>query len=95
MGEYLELILVALSAIITGVLIPLIRAKTADEKLATTLKLVEKGVEAAEQLFTARGSGVDKKEHVLDWLYKMHVKGTPEELNELIEAAVYELREGE
>ena len=78
-------------AIITGVLIPYLRTKIAANKLAEIQYWVNAAVTAAEQIFNEPKTGSQKKKYVMDFLSKLGVNLTEDELNVLIEAAVKEL----
>jgi hypothetical protein len=82
-------VLALLGLILTGVIIPWIKAKTTVHQRETILALVYDGVRAAEQLYGA-GKGAEKKKYVTDWLSERGVD--TEEIETLIEAAVYELK---
>ena len=78
-------------AVITGVLIPYLRSKITTNKLEEIQYWVNVAVTAAEQIFNEPKMGDLKKKYVLDFLSKLGVNLTEEELNVLIEAAVKEL----
>lgn len=84
-------ILSIIGAIITGVLIPYLRTKISANKLAEIRYWVNTAVAAAEQIFNEPKIGSRKKKHVMDFLGKLGVNLTEDELNVLIEAAVKEL----
>lgn len=86
-----KVIIPILGAIITYVLIPLIKAKYTQQKIDNVYSWVKKGVFAAEQLHKAGLISIPKKEYVIDFLNSKNIKITIEELNVLIESAVREL----
>ncbi|MDP4093286.1 MAG: phage holin [Bacillota bacterium] len=74
-----------------GTLINFLRAKIGNEKFSTYLEYAKVAVSAAEQIFQ-NGSGQSKKAEVERFLsQKLSKRLTPEELDKLIEAAVFEM----
>lgn len=80
-----------LGAVITYILVPYIKRKTTAQQREDIGFWVYMAVAAAEQIFQIPKSGEAKKKYVIDYLLKLGIKLTDEELNILIEAAVYEL----
>lgn len=82
-------------AIITVVLIPLIKSKLGEAKWSQFREFIEDFVEAAEQLYTESGSGDKKLEYVLNLATKkaaeLKLDVAPEVLRAITEARVYEL----
>lgn len=85
------LVVAVLSAVVTYVVVPLLRAKLGDQQLAVVKEWVAIAVHAAEQMFNAEGQGKEKKQYVIDFLTKKGLKISAEELDKLIEAAVFEM----
>jgi len=85
---------VLIAAIITGFIVPYIKGKISAENQRQICKWVKIAVAAAEQIFTASGMGAKKKGFVLDFLQDHGFKVNEDSLNALIEAAVYELKNG-
>lgn len=85
------LIIAVLSAVVTYVVVPLLRAKLGDQQLAVVKEWVTIAVHAAEQIFHASGQGEEKKQYVVDFLNSKGLKISAEELDRLIEAAVFEM----
>ena len=83
--------LVIIGAVIVFAL-PWLKERIGAEKLKNLWKLVGIAVSAAEQVFGS-GNGDKKKEYALEYLDDIGVtaKVTPEQLDAMIEAAVYEL----
>lgn len=85
-----------LGAILTGVIIPLIKEKIGNEKLAKYEEWATLAVYSAEMLFTEKGMGAAKKEYVVQFLNKMFNKNkvviTEEQISILIEAAVKQMK---
>lgn len=80
-----------LGTIVTVVLVPYIKSKTTAEQRENMYTLVMLAVQAAEQIFNKPGSGRQKKEYVINYLYSRGIKLTVEDIDLLIEAAVKEL----
>lgn len=85
------LVIAVLSAVVTYVVVPLLRAKLGDQQLAVVKEWVAIAVHAAEQIYNAGGQGAEKKQYVVDFLTGKGLKISMEELDKLIEAAVFEM----
>lgn len=83
------------AALITAYLIPYIKARTSAQTQATITEIVAVAVKAAEQTMTMEG-GKMKKEVVMDsvmnWLSLRGVKMTREQIDQLVECVVYEVK---
>lgn len=86
----LKIIVSVSIALITTFLIPFIRSQTKTKQQEELLKIVQVAVQAAEQTLTG---GEVKKEDVLkfmtDWLAKRGIHISDEQLDKLIESAVF------
>ena len=80
-----------LGAIITYLIVPLIKQKTTKEQRENIYFWVRVAVQAAEMIFNEKGKGKDKKQYVIDFLTSKGINITIQELDVLIEAAVKEL----
>lgn len=80
--------------ILTCIVIPYIRSKTTVEQQAAINGWVATAVEAAEQLYIGSGRGAEKKQYVLNWLTSHNIKFDSNKVDAMIEAAVYELKNG-
>jgi hypothetical protein len=80
-----------LGAIITYLIVPLIKQKTTKEQRENIYFWVRVAVQAAEMIFNEKGKGKDKKQYVIDFLTSKGINITMQELDVLIEAAVKEL----
>jgi hypothetical protein len=93
----ITLLIPVLATIITGFVVPLIKAKINDEQLATIVKWVTYAVKCAEMIFTAEKQGVEKKAYVIDFINGLFNKKktviTKEQIEVLIESAVKELND--
>lgn len=92
----LQAIIGILAVIITKYLIPYIKSKTTAEEQAEIAEWISIAVTAAEQIYTGSGKGAEKKAYVIEFLqskgYTAAVNVISDELNALIEAAVYGLK---
>lgn len=91
----LKIVIAVSAALITAYLIPYIKNKLKDEKYAQLVAMVETAVRAAEQTFKGSGKGKLKKEDVLSfvhfWMVNNGIDISDAQLDELIEAAVFQL----
>ena len=86
--------LILLGFIITSKLIPYIKSKTTAQQQAEINAWVKIAVAAAQQLFKGQGRGPEKKAYVLSWLEEHNIFFDAGTIDVLIEAAVYELKNG-
>lgn len=81
-----------IGAILTGFIIPLIKEKIGNEKLAKYEYWVDMAVNAAEKIFSESDMGEKKKEYVISFLNNLFNKNkvviTEDQIEILIEAAV-------
>ena len=95
MGEAWVKIIVGLLSIIgtitTYYLAPYLKQRTTAQQREDIDFWVRIAVAAAEQIFDIPKSGEKKKQFVLQYLNELNIKVTEQELDVLIEAAVYEL----
>ena len=94
----LKIVVSVCASLITVFAIPYLRRLTQNEKTSGICEAIQVAVSAAEQTITGSGKGKDKKEmalqYVTEWMNKHGVKISPEQLDGLIEAAVYGLNQG-
>lgn len=83
-----------IGALITVFLIPYIRSKTGMAKQEQFAMWVKIAVGAAEQLFAQKGMGEQKKAYVMAFLHAHGMTVDEDELDALIESAVYALTSG-
>ena len=81
-------------AIVSAIIIPLLKKKLGDEKYAEIERWVKVAVQAAEQLFVGSGRGPEKLEYVLKFLESKGFTLDAESLRNMIEAAVWGLTNG-
>lgn len=93
MYQILSLVLTIIGLIITYYVVPILRSKVSDEKLSIVEMWVNIAVAAAEQMQAAGllPDGKKKKDYVLEFVRDKGITITDEELDALIEAAVYEI----
>lgn len=85
------IVIALLGSIITYIIIPFIKSKLDEEQQKKLEFWVGIAVTAAEQIFMEPEQGEQKKQYVLTVLRDMGIDITMEQLEILIEAAVYEL----
>lgn len=85
-----------LGVIITGVVVPYVKEKIGNEKLAKYEEWATLAVQCAEMIFVEKGMGESKKEYVVKFLNDMFNKDkvviTPEQIEVLIESAVKSMK---
>lgn len=89
-----EAVVAIVCAVVTCVLIPYIKSITTTEQQAEINAWVKIAVSAAEQIYAGSGRGEEKKAYVIEWLRSHGVTLDTEKLDAMIEAAVYELKQG-
>lgn len=91
----LKIVVSISAALISAYVIPLLKQKIAESKDRRLLEMVEIAVRAAEQTIKGSGTGALKKEEVIGdvtkWMVSHGILITEEQLDNLIEAAVFEL----
>lgn len=90
----IEAIAALIAVIITAVVIPYIKSKTTTQQQAQINAWVKIAVAAAEQIYKGSGRGEEKKEYVINWLEDRGFTLDEDEVDALIESAVYELNNG-
>ncbi len=89
----IQAVFALLMAVLTCVIIPLIREKVSADQLAVIKMWVGIAVKAAEQIFVGSGKGKEKKAYVIDFLESKGFKLDEDSLDNLIESAVLELKQ--
>ena len=88
-----------LGTVITGVVVPYIKEKLGNEKLAKYEYWASMAVETAEMIFKEQGMGETKKEYVVNFLNEMFNKNkvviTEEQIEILVESCVKEMKMNE
>lgn len=90
--EIIVAILTLVISLISAFLIPYLKTKVSAEKLDTIKFWVNIAVEAAEMIYVGTGRGQEKKEYVVKFLNSKGFTLNVEEIENLIEAAVLELK---
>lgn len=91
MNQIVEALIGLIAAVITCVVIPLIRSKVTNAQFEKIKMYVGIAVKAAEQIYVGNGRGAEKKKYVVEYLEKLGLKIDAETLDKLIEAAVFDL----
>lgn len=90
----IEAVAALIAVIITAVVIPYIKSKTTTQQQSQINAWVKIAVAAAEQIYKGSGRGEEKKEYVINWLEERGFTLDEDEVDALIESAVYELNNG-
>ncbi len=85
-------VLTLVISLITAFLIPYLKTKVNGEQLDTIKFWVNIAVEAAEMIYVGTGRGQEKKEYVVQFLNSKGFTLNVAEIENLIEAAVMELK---
>lgn len=95
--DMLKIVVSVCAAIITVYAVPYLKTLKEDRRYAQILDMVEVAVRAAEQTIKGAGKGVEKKKEVENiiyaWLMEKGIEITPEQINQLIECAVYQMKQ--
>ena len=95
--DLLKIVISVCAAIITVYAVPYLKTLKEDRRYAQILEMVDVAVRAAEQTIKGAGKGVEKKKEVESiiyaWLMEKGIEITPEQINQLIECAVYQLKQ--
>lgn len=86
-----EAILALVAVVITSIIIPYIKKKTTVEQQKEIAGWVKIAVMAAEQIYVGTGRGPEKKLYVIEWLADRNITVDTNQIDALIEAAVYEM----
>ena len=85
-------VLTLVISLITAFLIPYLKTKVSAEKLDTIKFWINIAVEAAEMIYVGTGRGQEKKDYVVQFLNSKGFTLNVTEIENLIEAAVMELK---
>ena len=88
-------VLTLIFSLITAFLIPYIKTKVSAEQFATIKLWVQVAVQAAEMLYVGSGRGAEKKKYVIEFLNSKGFTLNAEEIENLIESAVLELKQSQ
>lgn len=93
----LKIVVSVCAALITAYAIPYIKALRNDARYKQVIDIIELAVRAAEQTITESGKGAEKKQKVIEfvkeWMDKAGIQITVEEIAELTEAAVFQMKQ--
>lgn len=93
----LKIVISICAALVTVYVIPYLRTLRSDKRYSALIDMVRVAVLAAEQTITGEKQGSVKKETVVefvrDWMQKQGLDITYEQLSQLIEAAVYSMKQ--
>ena len=92
--DILEIIKVLIYLGVSLFLVPLLKSKLTVDQQQKLNEYVTIAVQAAEQIYKGPGQGEEKKKYVLEWLSKRGITIDSDELDALIESAVYQLTNG-
>lgn len=97
--DILKIVISICAALITVYAVPYLKTLKDDKRYAQLLEMIGVAVRAAEQTIKGAGKGVEKKKEVENiiyaWLMEKGIEITPEQINQLIECAVYQLKQGQ
>lgn len=85
-------VLTLVASLISAFLVPYIKSKVTTEQLKTIEYWVKVAVGAAEMKFKGSGRGAEKKKHVLDFLESKGFKLNTEEIDNMLEDAVFKIQ---
>lgn len=88
-------VLTLIISLVSAFLIPYIKAKTSEEQFNTIKLWVQVAVQAAEMLYVGSGRGEEKKQYVIEFLKSKGFTLNAEEIENLIESAVLELKQAQ
>lgn len=95
----LKIVVSVVAALISAFVIPLLKEKLQDIKYQRLFDMVKVGVRAAEQTIKGSGQGPIKKDEVINfvtvWMLSNGIMITEDQLDQLIEAAVYAMNNKE
>ena len=96
--EVLNAMVMLLTVLFVRYAIPYVKLKVEDTKYAWLVKWVELSVKSAEQTIVGNNTGAQKKaavtEFIRNLLVKKHISISDEQLDTLIESAVYVMNRG-
>ncbi len=98
MFNILAMVVSICCALIAAYVVPYLKNKVSDDKYGQLLEMINIAVRAAEQIYKESGMGKIKKEQVVSivttWMNEHGIAISVQQLDQLIEAAVYELNKG-
>ena len=95
--DIMKVVVAVCAALVTVYLVPYIKTLKEDKRYGQIIKLIEVAVRAAEQTIKGAGMGEAKKLAVMDYVSRymdsIGIKVTTEQLDHLIECAVYQMKQ--
>ena len=92
-----KIVISVCAALITAYAVPYIKTLKEDARYASVLEMIEIAVRAAEQVIKGEGQGALKKSEVVkfvsEWLASKGIEIREDQIDQLIEAAVYEMKQ--
>lgn len=88
-------VLTLVFSLVSVFLIPYLKTKVSAEQFANIQMWVNIAVQAAEMLYVGTGRGEEKKKYVVEFLNSKGFSLNTEEIENLIEAAVLELKQSQ
>jgi len=93
----LKIVISICAALVTVYVIPYLKTLKDDKRYNALIDMVALAVRAAEQTIREEGQGAVKKERVIDfvreWMGKQGIDISYEQLSELVEACVYQMKQ--
>jgi len=93
----LKIVVSICAALVTVYVVPYLKTLRQEKRYASLMDMVEIAVKAAEQTIKEPGQGDYKKAEVIafvsDWMNDHGIKISKDELSQLIEAAVFAMKE--
>ena len=90
--QVIHAVITLILAIVSAFLIPYLKSKFSANQFDNIIMWVNIAVEAAEMIYNGTGRGEEKKKYVLAFLNRKGFTLNMEEIENLIEAAVLELK---
>lgn len=95
--DILKIVISICTALITVYAVPYLKTLRQDKRYASLIDMVEVAVKAAEQTIKGKGEGDLKKAEVIafvsDWMEEHGIKISQDQLSQLVEAAVFQLKQ--
>lgn len=92
-----KIVISVCAALITAYVVPYIKTLKEDARYASVFEIIEIAVRAAEQVIKGSGQGALKKSEVVkfvsEWLERKGIGIMEDELDQLIEAAVFQMKQ--
>ncbi len=93
----LKVVISVCAALITVYVVPYLKTLRSDARYSALIDMVEVAVLAAEQTVTGEKQGAVKKEQVMEfvreWMNKQGIDISYDQLSQLVEAAVYSMKQ--